>query len=196
MTQKDLKDVGFFLDTTKPDFLFDIKSTTNPEQVLITNRFRKLFVSDKFAEMGFVLNSRHCYGLGQRNQQLELTRGYYTLHSRSRPEGLKTDFGLGDAASNLIMPYLMCLQPDGNYFGMLFVSGGPQAFELVVLDGSDDRQVLNYIALDGNIEIYAIVDSSIASLQYQLQNLVGRSSAPPFYAMGVFHGSNAYTTLA
>lgn len=133
---------------------------------MITNRFRKLFVADKFAEMGFVINSRHCYGLGQRNQQLELTRGYYTLHSRSRPEGLTPDFAVGDAGSNLIMPYLMCMQPDGNFFGFLFVSGGPQAIELIVLDDRDQRQVLNYISLDGNIEIYTIVDSSLDSLQY------------------------------
>lgn len=75
--------------------------------------------------MGFILPSRQCYGLGQRNAQVKLARGYYTLQSRKRIEGLDFDFGVGDANGNLISPYVVCQQPNGNYFAMLFVSGAP-----------------------------------------------------------------------
>jgi len=66
----------------------------------------------------------------------------------------------------------------------------------LVLDDKDDRQVLNYIALGGAIEIFTIVDSTMHDVYRQLLDLIGRSAAPPFYAMNVFHSSNAYSSLA
>jgi len=36
---------------------------------ILSTRKRKLFFSDKFSEMGFILPSKRCYGLGQRNSQ-------------------------------------------------------------------------------------------------------------------------------
>lgn len=68
-------------------FEWSIGNIYSKNEILSTAN-RKLFMSDKYSEIGFVLPSKRCYGLGQRNAQFQLEYGSYTLHSRFRPEGL------------------------------------------------------------------------------------------------------------
>ena len=46
----------------------------------ITTEKRKLFLSDKYSEMGILLPTRKCFGLGIRNNaKLMIEEGLYTL---------------------------------------------------------------------------------------------------------------------
>lgn len=59
-----LTQVGF--KTINETFSFSL-SNIYTQKVMLTTEKRKLFISDKFSEIGFVLPTQRCYGLGQRN---------------------------------------------------------------------------------------------------------------------------------
>jgi hypothetical protein len=59
-----LTQVGF--ETSSDPFSFSFSNIYTKKTILTTEK-RKLFISDKFSEIGFVLPSQRCYGLGQRN---------------------------------------------------------------------------------------------------------------------------------
>lgn len=78
--------------------------------------------------------------------------------------------------------------------GMFFVGNAAQHFEILVF-GDDPRQVLNYITIGGPIEIYVMMRGSAQEIIQRYHAMIGNSALPPYYALGVFQGSNAYTTL-
>ncbi len=100
-----LTQVGF--ETSSDPFSFSFSNIYTKKTILTTEK-RKLFISDKFSEIGFVLPSQRCYGLGQRNGQFVVDQGTYTLHSRFRERGVEADDGLGDKNGNHIQPFIMC----------------------------------------------------------------------------------------
>jgi hypothetical protein len=100
--------------------------------LILSTLNRKLFVSDKFSEMGFILPSQRCYGLGQRNGQFLLTPGAYTLSSRGRDGTLPQDNSLGGNGGNHIHPFVLCQTQDKDFLGLYFVGTAPQHFEILV----------------------------------------------------------------
>lgn len=117
-----LTQVGFETFTDTFGFSFNNIYTKN---TILTTEKRKLFISDKFSEIGFVLPSQRCYGLGQRNGQFLVDQGTYTLHSRFRDRGVETDDGLGNKNGNHMLPFIMCQTQDKDFVGMFFVSNFP-----------------------------------------------------------------------
>jgi hypothetical protein len=59
-----LTQVGFLKNSSYFSMTF---SNIYSKNTVLSTQNRKLFVSEKFSEMGFVLPSRRCFGLGQRN---------------------------------------------------------------------------------------------------------------------------------
>ena len=64
-----LTQVGFNM--SNETFAFGFNNIYTKNRILTTEK-RKLFVSDKFSEVGFVLPTQRCFGLGQRNGQFQL----------------------------------------------------------------------------------------------------------------------------
>lgn len=67
-----------------------------------------MFVSDFFSEIGFVVPSQRCFGLGQRNGKFQLHQGTYTFNSRAREDSLPQEDNLGGKSGNHIHPFLLC----------------------------------------------------------------------------------------
>jgi alpha-glucosidase (family GH31 glycosyl hydrolase) len=55
--------------------------------------------------------------------------------------------------------------------------------------------ILNYITLGGPIEIYTIMRGKVEDILGKYHGMIGYSTMPPFYALGLFQGSSAYNTL-
>jgi hypothetical protein len=150
-----LQQVGFKYNTTG-SFSFNFTDIYSNE-TLITTMYRKLHVTDLYSEIGLVLPTQRCFGLGQRNGRFQLNQGTYTFNSRARDDGLPTDDGLGGKGGNHIHPFLMCqTNKTKEFFGMFFVSTGPQVFEVVKFSNSS-RMVLNYITVGSVLEFYVIM---------------------------------------
>jgi alpha-glucosidase (family GH31 glycosyl hydrolase) len=81
-------------------------------------------------------------------------------------------------------------------FGIFFISSAPQVFEVMnTKDVNDNRMVLNYIALGGPLEFMIFADQVPEALSETIHKVLGYSALPPFYALGLFQGSNAYDSL-
>jgi alpha-glucosidase (family GH31 glycosyl hydrolase) len=75
---------------------------------------------------------------------------------------------------------------------MFFVSTGPQVFEVIKFTNSS-RMVLNYITVGSVIEFYVLMLGNAQDIISRYQAMVGMPVMPPYYALGVFHGSNSYS---
>jgi alpha-glucosidase (family GH31 glycosyl hydrolase) len=76
---------------------------------------------------------------------------------------------------------------------MFFASTGPQVFEVVKFYNST-KMVLNYITVGGALEFYVLIRGSAQDIISRYQGLVGMPMMPPYYALGVWHGSNIYAS--
>ena len=154
--------------------------------------YRKMLVTDLYSEVGFVLPTQRCFGLGQRNGKFQLDQGTYTFNVRGRDESLPQDDGLGGKSGNHIHPFMLCqTEIKKDFFGMFFASTGPQVFEIVKFYNST-KMVLNYIAIGGVIEYYVFVRGTVQEIISRYHNTIGNPMMPSYYALGVYHGSNAY----
>lgn len=122
--------------------------------------------------------------------------GTYSLNARARDDGSPEDDGLGGKSANHIHPFMLCqTEKKKDFFGIFFASTQPQVFEIVKFTNST-KMVVNYITLGGILEFYVIMRGSAQEIISRYHNLVGMPMMPPYYALGVFHGSNSYNTWA
>lgn len=162
-------------------------------EVLISTYNRKLLVTDEFSEMGFILPSQRCYGLGQRNGQFKLAEGAYTMWAKYRDEGLPEDDAFGGKNGNHIQPFIMCQTANSSdWVGMFFVGNAPQVFEVILFDQDPKKTVVNYITIGGPLEIWVFTRLSAQDLLAKYHSLIGKAQMTPYYALGMFHGSNSY----
>lgn len=77
------------------------------------------------------------------------------------------------------------------FFGLFFVSTGPQVFEVIKYVNST-KMVVNYITVGGALEFYVIMLGNAQNIVSRYQAIVGMPMMPPYYALGVYHGSNSY----
>jgi len=80
-----------------------------------------------------------------------------------------------------------------DFFGIFFVSNGPQVFEIVKFTNST-KMVVNYITIGGVIEFYVLMLGPAQDIVSRYHSIVGMPMMPPYYSLGVFHGSNSYKT--
>ena len=189
-----LQQVGFHYNATAA-FAFNFTDIYSQE-TLVSTMYRKLLITDLYSEVGLVLPTQRCFGLGQRNGKFQVNQGTYTFNARARDESLPQDDGLGGKSGNHMHPFIMCqTNQTKEFFGLFFVSTGPQVFEVIKYVNST-KMVLNYITVGGALEFYVIMLGNAQNIVSRYQGIVGNPMMPPYYSLGVFHGSNAYDSLS
>ena len=88
---------------------------------MITTKHRKLIVSEKYSEIGFVLPTRRLFGLGMQNRQFMLSNGTYTLWSSGRETPMPQDKGFGYYSGSHIHPFIMGQTKNKDFFGIFFL---------------------------------------------------------------------------
>lgn len=117
-----LTSIGADIDAANFRLTFGADTDKTP---IIDTLNRKILLSDKFSEMGFIVPTRRLFGLGQRNGKFQLDSGAYTLFARGRKESLPLEDYLGGNSGNHIHPFILGQAKDKTYFGMFFVNAGP-----------------------------------------------------------------------
>lgn len=184
--------VGLEINTNP--FSFKLGNIYNGE-TLISTKMRKLTVAEKFSEIGFTLPTKRIFGLGQHNSQFLLKNGTYSLWARDYNGTLPFDNSNGGVSGSHIHPFLLCQTANKDFFGIFFVGTTAQAFEVVYFENYN-QVVLNYITLGGQIEMYVIMRGTANEIISKYHALIGYSQMPPYYALGVFQGSNFYNSSA
>ena len=129
-------------DTSKLDFIgfemeysnFSFSFSVNGAKSELTTANRNLYISDRFSELGMLIPSRNCFGLGERNSKFKVSSGYYTMYPSLRADGMPADDALGGKGGNHIIPVLQCIVTEDfkpSSFGLMFISSSPIVIEIL-----------------------------------------------------------------
>lgn len=138
-----------------------------------------------------VLPNNRVYGLGLSNRQFRLqTDSTYTLWSKGRQnEPMDEDIGLGGYQGAQPLPFILGqTQQKSDWYGLFFVGGEASSYEIISV-ADKDEVILNYITMGDNIEFYVIMRGTAKAIIKWYQHQLGYPSLPPFYALGIFTGS-------
>jgi alpha-glucosidase (family GH31 glycosyl hydrolase) len=79
-------------------------------------------------------------------------------------------------------------QNHGDWYGLFFVGGEASSYELISVEGKDEV-ILNYITMGDQIEFYVIMRGTAKAIIQKYQHQLGFPALPPYYALGIFTGS-------
>jgi alpha-glucosidase (family GH31 glycosyl hydrolase) len=150
-------------------------------------------VEDKFSEIGMLLPTSRIFGLGASNRQFKVgVDSTYTLFSKGRQnETMPADLGMGGTHGSQVQPFILGQTKNKkDWYGIFFMGGGAQSFEIVSVEGTD-QVILNYITLADTIEFYIIMRGSAKDIISLYQHDIGFPKMPPYYALGIFAGSQS-----
>jgi lysosomal alpha-glucosidase len=153
------------------------------QKTLFDSRKRRLVVSDKYLEVGFVLPSQVLFGLGQHNSKFLLTEGKWTMFNRDQP-GSPIAEADGNAHLYGTHPFLMAKTEDDKFVGILFYNSNPQQVEIRY--STSGKSLINYKTIGGILDIYFFLSGTADEVIRNYNNLVGKPVLPPFWSLG-FH---------
>jgi len=182
--------LGFQHSEAGKPFDWSLANIFTDEPVLSTKN-RKFLVGDKFSEIGLLLPNDRIFGLGLSNREFRIgTDATYTLWSRGRQnEPMPEDTGKGGAEGAQVLPFLLGQTHNKqDWYGIFFVGGAPSAFEVVKVANSSNV-ILNYLTMSDQMEMYIIMRGSAKFIIQKYQHQIGRPALPPFYALGIYTGS-------
>ena len=105
------------------------------------------------------------------------------------------DNGQGGLQQSSVHPFaLVQTAVKGEFMGIYFRNSNAMSPVIRYTDGG--KAVLSYISTGGNIEIYFMQKASAKEIIASYQNIVGKPSLPPFWALGWHASSPLDTTQA
>ena len=177
-----------FKQTNEENFSFSIKDFANDEIVLDTTN-KTFIMSDKFQEIGFILPSQILFGLGQSNSKFLLTEGNWTMFNRDR-SGNPTASGNGKDNTYGSHPFLMWKTNKNKFIGILFYNSNAQQVSIKFVENS--QSFITYKTVGGMLDIYFMLASSADEVIQNYNNLIGKPTLPPFWALGFHQSSEQY----
>ena len=81
-----LQQAGFVY-KSKDSFAFNFTDIYSGE-TLLTTTYRKMVLTDFYSEVGLVVPTQRCFGLGQRKGKFQVDQGTYTFNARAHSESL------------------------------------------------------------------------------------------------------------
>lgn len=183
-----LKLAGFNL-KTKP-FQFEFTDITNSSNTLLSSDGGSFIMMKRYNQLDLVVPSKHIFGLGERTTNLTIGEGAWTLWADGQEP--KYDTGVGDGQSYGVHPFaLVQTAVPGRFIGLFFRSSNAMTF---LVKHQDDKAKLTYISTGGQIEIYFMLKGSAKDIIKQYQEIVGKPSLPPVWALG-WHTGYQYTLV-
>jgi alpha-glucosidase (family GH31 glycosyl hydrolase) len=173
--------IGFNM-TSDSDFSFSMSDFQTGETIFDTTK-RSLIMTDKYLEIGYVFPTQILFGLGQHNSKFLLTEGNWTMFNRDR-SGSPIAHGEGSKQTYGTHPFLMCKTANNKFIGILFYNSNAQ--EVQIKFSNTGKSIITYRTVGGMLDIYYFMAGTADEVIQNYNNLVGKPSLPPFWALG-FH---------
>lgn len=153
---------------------------------------RNFVFSDKYLEMGFLLQSQTIFGFGQRHRTFELNPGNYSSWADGR-ENIHDDGSLGN---NLYgdHPFVLAKLKDNSFIGIFFKNSNAKSLEYIH-GGSDSQSVLNFRSIGGIMDFFIFVAEKPEDVIKAYHNVIGVPFFPPFWALGYHQSSPTYDDI-
>ena len=185
-----LNSVGFTPPSSNGgDFTLKLTDPVSGKSMFDTNK-RAMIFTDKYIEFGMVLPTQTLFGLGQHNAKFLLQEGNWTMFNRDQP-GSPEAKGEGKQHLYGSHPFLMVKTADNKFEGVLVYNSNPQQFYIEF--SKSGKSVVTYRTIGGILDIYMFAADTADNIIMKYNELVGKPSLPPFWALGFHQCSWAYT---
>lgn len=157
----------------------------------LSTKNRNFVFSDKYLEMGFLVDSQNIYGFGERHRHFELRPGNYTAWNDGR-DNLNDQGKLG---YNLYSdhPFVLIRLNDNTFVGIFFKNSNAKTLEYKRI--SNGRSILNFRAIGGILDFYTFIGDRPEEVILAYHKLIGSPYFPPFWALGFHQGSLQYASV-
>jgi alpha-glucosidase (family GH31 glycosyl hydrolase) len=184
-----LKWGGFQSSSKKPGIQLLSPSQSNINYFSTENR--NFVFSDKYLEMGFLVDSTSIYGFGERHRHFELRPGNYTAWTDGR-DNLNDQGTLG---YNLYgdHPFVLVRLNDNTFVGIFFKNSNAKTLEYIRVGYG--QSVLNFRAIGGILDFYTFIGDTPEDVIRAYHKLIGSPYFPPFWALGFHQGSLQYANI-
>lgn len=175
---------GNFSAYTKPVGI-ELSNPLNTSLRYLSTRDRNLIFSEKYLEMGFLIDSRHIFGFGERHRTFELNPGSYSAWT----DGRENIHDPGDLGNNLYgdHPFILARLKDNSFIGLFFKNSNAKALEYTHVES--DKSILNFKAIGGVLDFFAFIGENPEDVIKAYHQVIGVPYLPPFWALG-FHQSS------
>ncbi|GFY62927.1 maltase-glucoamylase, intestinal [Trichonephila inaurata madagascariensis] len=155
---------------------------SDTDTVIFDTSVGALLLSNQFLELTTKLASSNVYGFKQ-HEKIQPQNGFHTetfTMFTSKSE---------DGKSSNIHPMYMCLENDGNAYGVLLLNSNAMEVLLHPLPAVTFRTV------GGILDFYIFLGPSPEEVIQQYTEAVGRSSMPPYWSLGLQIGRSSYQSI-
>ena len=140
--------------------------------------------------MDIKLPSRRIYGLGERQKELLLEEGTWTMWANGQETPY--DNGRGGKQGYGVHPFVLIQTAvKGEFVGMYFRNSN--AMSPVVSYTGKYTSTFSYITTGGQLELYMMFNGSPKDIIKQYHNIIGKPALPPAWSLGWHAAAYAYT---
>lgn len=168
----------------------ELSNPMNSNVKYISTKNRNLVFTEKYIEQGFLLDSRHIYGFGERQRTLELNEGQYS----SWASGRDNHFDPGELGGHSYgdHPFILARLKDNTFVGIFFKNSN--AKELEYKHVGNKQSIVNFKAIGGILDFFVFFSESAEDVIKAYHGVVGKPYFPPFWALGFHQSSWQYNT--
>ena len=165
----------------------ELKNTNNGHRYLSTKN-RNLVFTDKYLEQGFLLDSRHIFGFGERQNQFELKEGEYSSWANGRDNHF--DKGVLGGHSYGDHPFVLAKLNKGGFVGIFFKNSNSKVMKYQ--HTGKDQSILNFIATGGVLDFFTFFAEKPEEVIKAYHQVIGVPALVPFWSLGFQQSSWQY----
>lgn len=169
---------------------FELSNPLKPDIKYLSTKGRNFVFSDKYLELGFLVESRNIYGFGERSRTLELTPGNYSDWANGRDN----NYDPGELGHNSYgdHPFVLARLKDNTFVGIFWLNSNAKALEYT--HAGDHSSILNFRSIGGVMDFYAFYAENAEDVIKAYHGVIGNAHLPPFWALGFQQSSWQYNS--
>ena len=173
---------SFLVNYTTNPFNFKIIRRTDNELLFDTSAGNLIF-SEHYIEISTKVATQYAWGFGERfTDRFRIQTGKYTIFNRDRGMNIDRRQGLQTYGH---YPIYLIRDNSSNFHINYFRNSN--AMDVIVSNGSNDNYIFTYKTIGGMIDFRFVMGTNSAEEAVErFHLLLGRSTVPPFWALG-FH---------
>lgn len=164
------------------DKLGGVKTTT------FSTMNRNLVMSKYYVEMGFLVETTHVFGFGERQKSFELAPGEYTSWTDGRENRVEKGKRGGNSYGD--HPFVLCKLKDNTFSGIFFKNSNAKVLNYTHVD--ENRSILDFKAVGGTLDFFFFIGETADDVIKSYLNVIGRPYFPPFWSLGFHQSARRY----
>ncbi|XP_077970548.1 maltase-glucoamylase-like [Styela clava] len=147
---------------------------TSEKRVIFDTSVGEMMFADQFLQISTRVASEYIYGFGEHmHESFKHDMNWKTYGMFSRDQGVGPNVNLYG-----VHPYFMCMEGDGNAYGVYFVNSNAMDVTL------QPAPAITYRSIGGVMDFYIFLGPSPEQVTDQYTSIIGRPYFPPYWSLG------------